>query len=92
MSKKDRSIKPVSFNLLDPEEKELHEHAEKINPLTGNKQNFSKYVRALIKEDLQKGKQGGNNHTSATKIIDSPKFDDEDDYTIEVKNAMNSFL
>lgn len=92
MSNKNRAIKPVSFNLLDPEEKELLDHAEKINPLTGEKQNFSKYVRNLIKEDMRRGnQQGGNNHSGFT-IIDSPKIDEDEEYTLEIKSAMSSFL
>ena len=91
MSKKNRAIKPVSFNLLDPEEKELHDYAEKINPLTGEKQNFSKYVRDLIKEDLRREKQGGNNQSGYT-IVDVPSPKDEEEYTLEIKSAMSSFL
>ena len=81
----------MSFNLLEPDEVELLNHAEKINPLTGKKRNFSKYVRELIKEDLRREKQGGHNNPGGLTIIDKPNNDDED-YTLDVKNAMNSFL
>ena len=97
MSKKEktREIKPVSFNLLDPEEKELYEYAMQENPLTGKPQNFSKYVRRLIAEDKRRKERGSNdnnsNNSSGLTIIDSPNDPDED-YTLEVKNAMNSFL
>ena len=97
MSKKEktREIKPVSFNLLDPEEKELYEYATRENPLTSKPQNFSKYVRRLIAEEKRREEQGpnnNNNNSSGLTIIDSPKYDEDEDYTLEVKNAMSSFL
>ena len=91
MSKDDRKIKPVSFNKKDPHELALLNHAEKINPLTGKEQNFSKYVRRLIEEDMRREQQGGNNNVGGYNIIDKQN-DENEDYTIEVKDAMNSFL
>ena len=82
------------LNEEDPEDIELLEHAEEINPRTGKPQNFSKYVKRLIREEIQRKKfqqQGGNNNNSDLTIIDVPNDDDET-YTLEVKNAMSSFL
>lgn len=76
-----RKNKTISFNLDDPHELELFEHAEKINPLTGKQQNFSKYVKRLIEDDIRKKTQSNiiftNNH--------------EED-TSEIQDAMSSFL
>lgn len=95
MSKKEKSreIKPVSFNMLDPEEKELYEYATRENPLTGKPQNFSKFVRRLIAEEKRREERGytNNNNSSGLTIIDVQNDDDET-YTLEVKNAINSFL
>ena len=91
MSKDDRKIKPVSFNKKDPHELALLEYAERINPLTGEKQNFSKYVRRLIEEDMKREQQGGKNNLGGYTVIDIEN-DEGEDYTIEVKDAMNSFL
>lgn len=92
MSNENRKNKPVYFSKVEPHDLELLEHAEQINPLTGKTRNFSKYVKKLIEEDMKREKTGGNNNTTGLTIIDSPKFDEEEDYTIEVKDAMNSFL
>ena len=91
MSNENRKNKPVYFSKIDPHDVVLLEHAEKINPLTGKPQNFSKYVKRLIDEDMIRQQQGGNNPNGMT-VIDSPKFDEEENYTLEVKSAMNSFL
>ncbi|WP_274307010.1 hypothetical protein [Solibacillus daqui] len=85
-----RKNKAVSFNTGDPHELALVEHAERVNPLTGKPQNFSKYVKRLIEEDMKKEQSG--NHPTGYTIIDSPKFNEDEDYTLEVKSAMNSFL
>lgn len=85
-----RKNKTVSFNIADPYDLELFNHAEKINPLNGKIQNFSKYVKKLIEEDIKRGQPGYNQ--SGFTVIDSPKYDEEENYTVEVKNAMNSFL
>ncbi|MBC9702367.1 MAG: hypothetical protein H9W83_07490 [Leuconostoc sp.] len=91
MSNDNRKNKPVYFSKIDPLDVTLLEHAEKINPLTGKPQNFSKYVKRLIEDDMKREQHGGNHHSDFT-IIDSPKTDDDEDYTLEVKDAMNSFL
>ena len=87
---KTRATRSVYFSLLEPEDVELLEFAERKNPITDKKRNFSKYVRKLIEEDMRREKQGGNN-TGGFTIIDRQNGEDED-YTIEVKSAMNSFL
>ena len=86
-----RETKSVYFSLLEPFDVELLNHAKQINPLTGKERNFSKYVRRLIEDDMKREQQGGNHHSGFT-IIDSPKIDEDEDYTLEVKDAMNSFL
>ena len=92
MSNENRKNKPVYFSKIDPHDLTLLEHAEKINLLTGKPQNFSKYVKRLIEEDMKRGHSGGgNNNTGGFTIIDSPTTEDEE-YTLDVKNAMNSFL
>ena len=75
-----RCNKTISFNLNDPHDLELFNHAIKINPLTGKPQNFSKYVKRLIDNDIK-------GVTVAPSIV-------EGNTTInnEVKNAMISFL
>ena len=85
-----RKNKTISFNGEDPHELALLKHAEKINPLTGKEQNFSKYVKRLIEEDMRREEQAGNNTGGFT--ITDRQNDEDEDYTVEVKNAMNSFL
>lgn len=53
-----RKNKTISFNELDPNDLSLLNHAEQINPLTGKEQNFSKYVKRLIEEDMRKVQPG----------------------------------
>ena len=48
MSNENRKNKPVYFSKVDPRDVELLAYAEKVNPLTGKPQNFSKYVKRLI--------------------------------------------
>lgn len=86
-----RKNKTMSFNVSDPHDLALLEHAEKVNPLTGKPRNFSKYVKRLIEEDMKRGHSGGNNNTGGFTIIDSHNEENEE-YTLDVKNAMNSFL
>ncbi len=84
MSRKNKS---VSFNEEDPEDIVLLEHAEEINPRTGKPQNFSKYVKRLIREEIQrkKAQQGRNNEsTNDLTIIDVQNDDDDETYTLEV--------
>lgn len=49
MSKKDKVVKPVSFNPNKEEEAELLKHVKR--------RNFSGYVKKLIKADLQQRKE-----------------------------------
>lgn len=73
-----RKVKSISFNVHDPYEKELFEHAERLNPLTGKQWNFSKYVKKLIENDIR----GVTTHTQ-------PQPPLEDSETLE---AMSSFM
>ena len=77
-----RCNKTVSFNLSDPDDLELFNHAIKINPLTGKSQNFSKYVKRLIDNDIR-----GVSKYITTSIVEGKTTVNE-----EVKNAMTSFL
>ena len=77
-----RCNKTVSFNLSDPDDLELFNHALKINDLTGKPQNFSKYVKRLIDNDIR-----GITGYIAPSIVESKTMVNE-----EVKNAMTSFL
>lgn len=75
-----RQNKSVSFNMLDPYEVGLFEQAEKINHLSGKKQNFSSYVKRLIANDL-------------TGVYRMPAANEvEEIQTDETKEAMTSFL
>lgn len=91
MSNENRKNKPVYFSKIDPHDVALLEHAEKINPLTGKPQNFSKYVKKLIEDDMKREQDGGNNQSGYT-IVDVPTPKDEEEYTLEIKSAMSSFL
>ena len=77
-----RCNKTVSFNLSDPDDLELFNHALKINDLTGKPQNFSKYVKRLIDNDVK-----GVSKYITTSIVEGKTTVNE-----EVKNAMSSFL
>ena len=74
-----RCNKTISFNLNDPHDLELFNHAIKINPLTGKPQNFSKYVKRLIENDIR--------GYITPSIVEGKTTVNE-----EVKNAMTSFL
>ena len=78
-----RCNKTVSFNVSDPDDLELFNHAIKANPLTGKTQNFSKYVKRLIENDM---KQGKSMHIHQSIVEGTPTINEE------VKNAMSSFL
>ncbi|PJO42130.1 hypothetical protein [Lysinibacillus xylanilyticus] len=87
MSYKCRKNKPVSFNTTDEHDLALLQHAEQINLLTNKSRNFSKYVKKLIEEDMKRG--------SGSEIrIDrnEPIIHEEESYSIETKEAMNSFI
>lgn len=80
-----RKNKTISFNEDDVHELELLQHAEKVNPLTGKAQNFSKYVKRLIDADMRQ--------------IQSPRIAQAayeveivDERENELKEAMHSFL
>ena len=80
-----RQNKSISFNTLDPFDLGLLEHAEKINHLTGKKQNFSSYVKRLIADDMR----GGANRAF---LATMPAVDEIQTQTHEIIEAMNSFL
>lgn len=86
-----RKNKPVSFNVKDEMDLELLTHAERINPLTKKKRNFSKYVKKLIEEDIRREKLAGSGGTFNfdQSTTESPVDDRPDAYTME---AMGSFL
>lgn len=87
MSNEGRKNKPVSFNTKDENDLALLNHAEQINPLTGKARNFSKYVKRLIEEDMNRGP------ISEIKIDrNKPIIHEEETYSIETKEAMNSFI
>ena len=80
-----RNNKSVSFNTKDELDVTLLAHAEKINSLTGKPRNFSKYIKKLIEDDMKPNLEKSSNYEKST-IIET------EEYTNEVKNAMNSFL
>lgn len=87
MSNEGRKIKPVSFNITDQHELALLKHAEKITPPTEKKGNFSKCVKRLIEEDM---KRGSGNEIRIDR--NEPIMHEEESYSIETKEAMNSFI
>lgn len=92
MSNATRKNKPVSFNLTDPNDLKLLDHAEKENPITKKPQNFSKYIKRLIEEDIRREaamKNGGGESNGIQFIIEGAVSDNPDDYTME---AMSGFL
>lgn len=83
-----RVNKSVSFNTEDELDVRLLDHAERPNSITGKKQNFSKYVKRLIEEDMNKRSTGGVNMLPGTD--DEPIVRKEKDaYTLE---AMGGYL
>lgn len=87
MSNDGRKNKPVSFNTKDEHDLALLNHVERINPLTGKPINFSKEVKRLIEEDMKRGPQ------SEIKIDrNEPIILEDETYSIETKDAMNSFI
>lgn len=87
MSNEGRKNKPVSFNIKDEHDLVLLNHAEQINPLTGKARNFSKYVKRLIEEDM---KRGPENEIRVDR--NEPIIQEEETYSIETKEAMNTFI
>ena len=74
-----RQNKTVSFNISDSEELAMYNHALKVNPLTGKAQNFSKYVKRLIDNDMKRTK------INYVQQIEAPMES-------EVKKDVSSFL
>ncbi|MGY3186426.1 hypothetical protein [Lysinibacillus sp. TE18511] len=87
MSNEGRKNKPVSFNVNDEHDLALLTHAEQINPLTNKPRNFSKYVKRLIEEDM---KRGTGNEIRIDK--NEPILQEDESYSFETKEAMNSFI
>lgn len=87
--KKIRETKSVYFSLLEPYDVELLIHAKQINPITGKERNFSRYVRKLIEEDMRRIKEGYTRHLHTT---DTRTYVENEGYTEEIKNALESFL
>jgi|GEM_PF-1670488 len=87
MSEEKQKRKPVYFSLQDEFDLKLLAHAEKINPVTNKPQNFSKYVRRLIEEDMNKRSTGGVN--MLTEDNEPIVRKEKDAYTLE---AMGGFL
>lgn len=85
MSALKRKNKPVYFSKDDPVELEMLKYVEKINPLTGRPQNFSKYIKRLISQDLNREKYGVQPVANVPVIV-------REEITDETKQAMNSFL
>ncbi|MDC6267014.1 hypothetical protein [Lysinibacillus fusiformis] len=86
MSNEGRKNKPVSFNISDEHDFALLNHAEQTNPLTGKPRNVSKYVKRLIEEDMKRPPQ------SKFRIDRNEPIIIEETYSIETKEAMNSFI
>lgn len=87
MSEEKQKRKPVYFSLQDEFDLKLLAHAEKINPVTNKPQNFSKYVRRLIEEDMNKRSTGGVN--MLTEDNEPIVRKEKDAYTLE---AMGGYL
>lgn len=88
MSEEKQKRKPVYFSLQDEFDIKLLAHAEKINPVTNKPQNFSKYVRRLIEEDMNRKNAVGVN---TLPVIDEEPIvrKEKDAYTLE---AMGGYL
>lgn len=87
MSNEGRKNKPVGFNINDEHDLALLNHVEQTNPLTGKPRNVSKYVKRLSEEDMKRPLQ------SEFRIDrNDPIIIEEETYSIETKEAMNSFI
>jgi len=86
--KESRTNKSVSFDLRDEFEVELLKHAGK--EFNGKKQNFSKYVKRLIEDDMN-GINRHNGEPGPASVASKRIFEEEelDPYTME---AMSGFL
>lgn len=74
-----RKCKTVSFDLLDKHEVELMEYAE-------NQGKFSRYVKRLINDDMNKKLENKNDNDNSN---NGTSEDKKDNYTLE---AMNGFV
>ncbi|MCK1999407.1 dipeptidyl peptidase 3 [Psychrobacillus psychrodurans] len=83
-----RKNKSVSFNLENERDKKNHDHATRINPLTGKPINFSDYVKELIEDDRKRKESGGGRIVQQV-IEETIVRKEKDAYTLE---AMNGFL
>ncbi|KEK10255.1 hypothetical protein EP18_18325 [Lysinibacillus sphaericus] len=87
MSNEGRKNKPVSFNINEEHDLALLNHAEQTNSLTGKPRNVGKYVKRLSEEDMKRP------HQSEFRIDrNEPIIIEEETYSIETKEAMNSFI
>lgn len=68
----DMKRKPVAFNILDPDEKRLYEHANK-------RTNFSRYVKSLIQRDME--------GLPAAPSVPAPKPQPEDRITKDIASS-----
>lgn len=83
-----RVNKSVSFNTEDELDAKLLVQAERPNSITGKKQNFSKYVKRLIEEDIARGSKSDVNAIPFEEN-DPIVRKEKDAYTLE---AMGGFL
>lgn len=82
-----RKNKSVSFNLENERDKKNHDHATRINPLTGKPINFSDFVKELI-EDHRKREESGGRRIVQQVIEDQPIVKKEKDaYTLEIMSG-----
>jgi len=87
VSNESRKNKPVSFNIKDEHDLALLKHVERINPHTGKPINFSKEIKRLIEEDMKRGQK------SEIRIDrNEPIIIEDETYSIETKEAINSFI
>lgn len=79
-----RTNKTVSFNQEDEDDVRRLEYAEQINPLSGKKQNFSKFVKRLIDDEMERnnGSNNGVSHSRSKRV--NP---DKDFYKMEVEKS-----
>lgn len=80
-----RKVKSISFDLDDEYEIELLHHAEMINQKNGKARHFSRYIKQLIMDDLNR-----MNTNIATPIISAQN--QLESVSNEDKEAMSSFF
>ncbi|WPZ17769.1 hypothetical protein UM396_14385 [Geobacillus subterraneus] len=59
--------KPVAFNLDDPDQKELYDHAMK-------RTNFSAYIKRLIQRDMEGGTSHYGQPVTVSQEFDASEF------------------